>query len=275
MVCILGMGDCGAKATTSLSVDMSTTVAQIAKTLTSTSQASTTSVVNANKFKIVVGGSIINSTIKNNQTINSNVKISTELTTQTKNQISQDVQATMKATVNQAASAQSGFLATAGSTSKNTATFNNAVNTSLSTENITKTISDTYADIVNTNSNEIFIGKDLNGSYIDNNQDIANQLVSIAIVNQLVDNLNTQLAKDGFDGQITQSATAKSGGIAELVSAIFQGPAMLVGISVCAALCCCLLIVIALVGISYSPAGQAAVNKGTDLASVYAMGKMK
>ena len=49
---------------------------------------------------------------------------------------------------------------------------------------------------------------------------------------------------------------------------------MLVGVSACACICCCLLIVIALVGFGSTPAGQAAVSKGTNVASLYAMGKM-
>jgi hypothetical protein len=275
MVCVFGIGDCGAKATTSLNVDLSTTVSQVSKTLTSVSQSSTTSVVNANSFKLVVGGNIKNSTIKNEQKIASNVKISTSLTAQAKSQMTQDIQSTMKAAVDQATSTQTGFLSTAQSSSQSKTNFNNALNTSLSTENVSKTVQDAFTSVVNKNSSEIYIGGSLEGSYIDNSQDIANQLVAIGIVNQMVENINQQLAKNDFDGKITQSATAKSSGVAELVAAWFQGQAMLVGISSCACILCCFMIIFLVMGLGSTPAGQDAIGKGADLGSMYAMSRFK
>jgi hypothetical protein len=93
-------------------------------------------------------------------------------------------------------------------------------------------------------------------------------------LDNLVNNINAQLAKDGFDGQIKQSATAKSNGLDDLISSFFQGYGMYIGISVCACLCCCLLLVVALIAFGNTPAGQAAIEKGTNVASIYATGKM-
>lgn len=275
MVCILGMGDCKQKASTSLSVDLKTTVTALQSLITKNSQQSLAQQTSINQFTLVVGQNVVNSKLKTGQKINSTTQSSTNLTGTTKQQMISELQSSVTAAVNQAANAQAGFFSTGTAESKNRTDLKNAVEQSLTTTTLNETIQQAITNSVNINDAKIIIGGSVIGSDLDFSQDIVATAIALNVIDSVIENINTSLASSGSNLTVTQQATAASAGIDTITGQLFNflGQYKWALIACIVAICCIVLILVGGVAfLGQTPAGQEAISTGAQVAAARAGG---
>ena len=273
MVCILGMGDCKSKSESSLQVDLSTSISALQSVVHKNSQTSLASQTNINNFKLVVGGSIINSRLKTGQRINGKTQSSTEITGTTKQQMISELQSSVAAAVSQASKTQVGFLATGQGESKNKTDLKNAVSQSLTSTTLNENIQEAIVNSVNINDSTIVIGGNVVGSDLKFDQDIVATAIAMNVINSVVENINENLTKSGNDLQITRTADTKAAGIDEITKQLFEFLAAYKFIVLASVIACCLCVFVLVGGIAFlgqTPAGQEAISTGASVAAARA-----
>ena len=145
----------------------------------------------------------------------------------------------------------------------------NIVKTELETNNLTKTINES----VNIQNQKINIGETicLNGEKLEFKQNISADLAAQAVAKNLLSAATSNKVANKVVTDIDASLKTKAGGAAEVVDSVGGAVSGVLGVMtgqaryaiVASAICCCM-VVIAMIVIGMSPAGQKGLNRGVN-----------
>jgi hypothetical protein len=217
---------------------------------TQTVQASS---VNLNSINLS-DANIVGCGIDFNQSIDSETVATGQLSAQNIQDLTTQLANSSNAAIDNAATQQTGFLspAIANSADARTNLKNNVTNIINNTMS-SKTVQDIFASGRNTNASNInglkleckeFQSPETRVLKI--NQAIKSRIMAQGVANALTEALSQTIVDNTSSTDVTQSSTQKSGGIDDLVSAIFNGLNGIVGVGVLIVciICCCLLILL-------------------------------
>lgn len=137
----------------------------------------------------------------------------------------------------------------------------NIVRTQMETNNLTKTVNES----VNIQNQEIVIGETIcfNGESLNFKQNISADLAAQAVAKNLLSAINTNSTATSIIQEGEATAATMAGGAAEVVEEVGEAATGILGAmtgpvkyAIIAAVICCLVIVIAMVMMGMSPAGQ-------------------
>lgn len=263
-VCILGLGDCQTKSETKTSIDASALTSTITNTITKVSQSTTASSMNLNTVKIVVGRDTApGCDIGVKQSINSTTIASGTLKQGGMAEIKRDIVNGLNAQIDQAAAATSQL--GGGQSSASAATdIKSHVETLIETNITDETYNSALSESLSKNAGELYIGRDCKAK-INFDQNIVSQVTAINLLDKVQEVLSSDSVVNQFTADVSQTSTAKSEGLAGLVTSLFDGVAKVLGVPfgaaqnmtiACVILCC--LVCMGLVAFMLSPAGQSA-----------------
>jgi len=262
MVCILGMGDCGSKSTSKSTIDIETLNQSVSNFLSEKAASATASAVNINDMQVEIGKVMGGCDLDASQHINSKVKALSSIDSISTKDLQNTIKASANAQIDQAAQAKSGFFATAPSNSTTIQDYKNKVSNIVETNITDKQKSDAFASVFNKNTKTLKIGEcgdgpgATNSAKVNASQNIQSDLVAQAIVKSISSDLQKLDTTSTTSVGVTQSSSAKSGGLEDVIAAIFSGLAGIYGII--ALVCCC--ICVAVLVFMLSPAGQQATT---------------
>lgn len=275
-VCILGMGDCQTRSETKTSIDASALTSTITNTITKVSQSTTASSMNLNTVKIVVGrDTAAGCDIGVKQSINSETIASGTLKQGGMTEIKRDIVNGLKSQIDQSAAATS-QLGGGQSSASNTTDIKSHVENLIETNITDETYNSALSESLSKNAGELYIGRDCKAK-INFDQNIVSQVTAINLLDKVQEVLSSDSVVNKFEADVKQTATAKSEGLAGLVTSLFDGVAKVLGVPAgaaqnmiiaCAILCC--LCCMGLVAFMLSPAGQNATSTVAKAGANYA-----
>jgi hypothetical protein len=247
--CALGMGDCGAKAESKSTIDIETLNKSVSNFLSSKAASATASAVNINSMSLDFGELSGNCDIDATQSITSSVKALTSLDSVSTSELQNTIKTAADAQIDQAAQAKSGFFATAASDAKTVSDYKKKVSNIVET-NITDTSkAEAMASVYNKNDKSIKIKSCSDNVKIKASQNIVSDLVAQSLLKSVSSSLQTLDATDTTSVGVSQAATAKSGGLEDVISAIFAGLAGMYGVVALIVICCCCICCCGLIGV--------------------------
>jgi hypothetical protein len=256
------MGDCGSKSTSKSTIDIETLNQSVSNFLSEKAASATASAVNINDMQVEIGKVMGGCDLDASQHINSKVKALSSIDSISTKDLQNTIKASANAQIDQAAQAKSGFFATAPSNSTTIQDYKNKVSNIVETNITDKQKSDAFASVFNKNTKTLKIGEcgdgpgATNSAKVNASQNIQSDLVAQAIVKSISSDLQKLDTTSTTSVGVTQSSSAKSGGLEDVIAAIFSGLAGIYGII--ALVCCC--ICVAVLVFMLSPAGQQATT---------------
>ncbi len=275
MVCVWGIGDCKQKSSTSLNVDLRTSVKAVQNLITSNKQQSLAVQTSINQFTLVVGGSVINSKLKTGQKIDSKTQSSTNITQTVKQAMISELQSSVSAAIQQASNAQAGFFATGTAESKNRTDLRNAVEQALETNTLNETIQESITNSINVNDAKIIIGGSIIGSDFDFSQDIVATAIALNVVDAVVQNINESLTTSESNLTVTQTTSAGSTGVDAITAQLFSFLSAYRWAVIASVIAICCIVLILVGGVAFlgqTGAGQNAIRTGAQVAAARAGG---
>lgn len=145
----------------------------------------------------------------------------------------------------------------------------NIVKTQLETENLTNTINES----VNVQDQTIYIGETicLNGETLSFKQNISADLAAQSVSKNILSAITSNKMANEIIAKGEATAASKAGGAAEVIDSAGDAVAGVVGAmtgpmkyAIVAAIVCCCMVVIAMVALGRTPAGQNAMKKGVN-----------
>jgi len=240
--------------------------------LTKNTQKMDSSSVNIQKMKLNIGGGMYNCGIVSNQTLNTDmqtdVNFIAESVREIKNEITTAMTTSAKAAIEkkkELGDTSIGENETQTTIQDTQMNIKNLVETVLETENVQETVT----SAVNIQEDTINIAGDVDcgGLGFDRSQNMTAKMATQAIMQNFESAIveNTVLTTLAADAGATQAST--KGGLAGLVDAIggaIGGPMMA---AMAGSVMCVCLVVISVLMVAMSPAGQGAVSKGANTAA--------
>lgn len=268
-VCFLGIGDCETKAETRTTIDTSALTSTITNTITRVSQSTTASSMNLNEVKIVVGRDTLpGCDIGVKQAINSTTIASGTLKQGGLTEIKRDIKNGLDAQIDQASAATS-QLGGGQSSASDTTDIKSHVETLIETNITDETYNAALAESLSKNAGELYIGRDCRAT-INFDQNIVSQVTAINLLDKVQQILDSDAIVSQFTADVSQTAEAKSEGLAGLVKSLFDGiHDAFTGPWSAIAIACVILFCIACLGLlafGLSPAGQQATTNASGAA---------
>ena len=254
-LCILGQGDCGAKAQSKSTIDIETLNKSVSNFLSDKAASATASAVNVNDMTIEIGELRGGCDIDASQKITSTVKALASMDSVSTTELQNTIKTAADAQIDQAAQAKSGFFATAPSDSKTVSDYKKKVSNIVETNITDKQKTDAFASVFNKNTKALKIGVcgdgpgATNSAKMNASQNIQSDLVAQALLKSVSSVLATLDATDTTSVGVSQAATAKSGGLEDVISAVFAGLAGMYGVYAIILICCCCICCAGLVGV--------------------------
>jgi len=243
-VCILGMGDCGNKSSSSFTTNVSLINQSLTNMVNSTSNSTIVKNFNSQNMEVNVGGKSIGCTYSNNQNINASQKVSVSLDVSNTKNLQAQITNSLKASNDQAVKQQTGVLQTASSSTSTATTVNQAISNLVST-NITDSVLNQLSVILNNaQKNKVNIKGDAictkeNPTLSSNVQNILSSQIVDTITKALTGTTLSTLTKNESDIKNRGSVDQKGGGLDTLISSffsglssLFTGPIMIIGLIV-------------------------------------------
>lgn len=260
-----------------ITIDTSTTLKSIQNKMIKNSSATSQSAINMQTLKVrfaptarVTGGDFTM-----NQNIRVNQSIFTQITTQLVQDMKTDMQSQLAAAIDQAATSKTDFASTGNANANNISSIKNAINISLENNMTVANVNKAVQQIVNIQNGEITFDGYIDLRNITLNQEMVIQQCAQTIINTIIDDANSILTAGQTDVQIAQKSSASASGLGDMwaalmntISSIFEGYTYIAIAVVC-------LLCIAVIGAAVlllSPAGQKAINKGSNAGLSYATG---
>ena len=274
-VCILGMGDCGAKSESKSTIDTETLNKSVSNFLSEKAASAGASATNINEMVIKIGKLKGGCDIDASQKINSTVKALASIDSVSTKDLQNTIKNSANAQIDQAAQAKTGFFATAASDSKTVSDYKNKVSNIIETNITDKQKSDAFASVFNKNTKQLTIDEcgdgpgATNSAKLNASQNIQSDLVAQALVKSVSTDIQKLDAVNTTTTTVSQKAEAKSSGLDDVIAAIFKG---LTGIWGIIALVACVLICGALIFLM-SPAGQKVSQTAANTAAARYGGK--
>jgi len=245
-VCILGMGDCGSKASSKSTIDIETLNKSVSNFLSEKAASATASAVNVNDMTIEIGELRGGCDIDASQKITSTVKALASMDSVDTKELQNTIKNAANAQVDQAAQAKTGFFATAPSDSKTVSDYKNKVSNIVETNITDKQKTDAFASVFNKNTKALKIGicgdgpGATNSAKMNASQNIQSDLVAQALLKSVSSVLTTLDASNTTSVAVSQAATAKSSGLDDVIAAIFAGLTGIYGIIACVIIVICI-----------------------------------
>ena len=269
-VCFLGMGDCQTKAQTSTTIDTSALTSTITNTITRVSQQTSAQSMNLNKVTIAVGRDTVSPCkIYVNQSINATTVASGRLQLNGLTEIKRDINNGLQNQIDQAAKATSQLGGGNSAASDNTNIkqhVENLIETNITDETFQQAVSQSLG----ANDGTLIIGRDCKEE-IHFDQNIVSQVTAINLLDKLQQTLDSDSVVNNFRNTVSQTAEAKSEGLAGLLTALFNGirdaftgPYSMIAIA-CVVLSCVACLALLVMGLS--PAGQQATTTAANTAA--------
>lgn len=254
-VCILGMGDCGAKSESRSTINIETLNKTVSNFLSDKAASATASAVNINDMQIEIGELLGGCDIDATQKINSSVKALASMDAVDTKELQNTIKNAADAQIDQAAKAKSGFFATAASDAKTVSDYKNKVSNIVETNITDKQKVDAFASVFNKNTKTLKIGKcgdgpdATNAAKMNASQNIQSDLVAQALLKSVSSALQTLDASNTTSVGVSQSAESKSSGFDDLLATIFGFFTSFYGMIICAIIVviligCCVLFVV-------------------------------
>lgn len=238
-----------------LVIDVSSTLDVMVNTMVSNKMETVQSIVSTNSIKVVNGpGGVINGNI----IVKQDIDLSAETTGRLDSKILQDMESTVKskldAALDQSAKATAGWLSTGNADTLNYTKIKDAVRQSVTdvfrVENYNAVISNTIL----TNTGEILNYGTWNGDIIVTQGIVANVITRNLMAN-IINRTNKALQDQGLSLRVSQDADSKAEG--ETITGASK-----ISLGICAAVIC--FIIISLLFVALSPAGQRGINKASN-----------
>ena len=262
-VCFLGIGDCETKATTSTNIDASALTSTITSTISRVSQTTSASNMNLNTVTIAIGRDTLSGCdIGVKQSINSTTVASGTLKENGLTEIKRDITNGLNAQIDQAAKATS-QLGGGQSTATDTTNIKSHVETLIESNITNETYNSARSEALGNNDGKLVIGRDCRAK-INFDQDIVSQVTAINLLDKVQDIIDSDTVVNEFTAKVSQTAEAKSEGLAGLVKALFDGirdaftGPYAMGVVACVVLCCVMCVALLVMGLS--PSGQKATT---------------
>jgi len=265
-LCIFGQGDCGAKASSKSTIDIETLNKSVSNFLSEKAASATASAVNINDMTIKIGELRGGCDIDASQKINSTVKALASMDSVDTKELQNTIKNAANAQIDQAAKAKSGFFATAPSDTKTVSDYKNKVSNIVEVNITDKQKTDAFASVFNKNTKVLDIGicgdgpGATNSAKMNASQNIQSDLVAQALLKSVSSSLVALDATNTTSVAVAQSSEAKSGGLEDVISAIFAGLAGMYGVYAIILICCCCICCCGLVGVVAMGAGGGGGN---------------
>ena len=247
----------GGSQTINQTFNLSSVNKSIFNQITKNSQTLSTSMNNIQKAEINLGLMKSGCTAKLGQTINATSTVSGQLdvTTiaETKDVVQAEMQAAASAAVEKAT--QAGNFQFGDKQNVNTEVnmaIENVVEKTFSTENL----NEVYSEVVNIQEGKVNVGV-CDGELIFD-QNIVAQLSAEAITKSLSSAISDNSVLSSLHAAATSNASSENKGFAEMIDSFFEGFTGPMKYAIVAAVLCCCFLIIALIAIGLSPAGQSA-----------------
>ena len=274
MVCIFGQGDCGAKAESKSTIDIEKLNKSVSNFLSEKAASATASAVNINDMQIEIGEVLDGCDIDASQNITSTVKALASMDSVDTKELQTTIKNAANAQVDQAAQAKSGFFATASSDAKTVSDYKDKVSNIIETNITDKQKVDAFASVFNKNTKTLKFGTCGSGpgstsaAKVRASQNIQSDLVSEALLKSVSTALVALDATSTSSVGVSQSSTAKSGGLEDVIKAIFDGLTGLYGLYAIFLICCCCVGCAVIIGVVAMGAGGGEVPTGANLNSL-------
>ena len=261
MVCIFGQGDCGAKAESKSTIDIEKLNKSVSNFLSEKAASATASAVNINDMQIEIGEVLDGCDIDATQNITSTVKALASMDSVDTKELQTTIKNAANAQIDQAAQAKSGFFATASSDAKTVSEYKDKVSNIIETNITDKQKVDAFASVFNKNTKTLKIGKCGSGpgstsaAKMNASQNIQSDLVSEALLKSVSTAIVALDATSTSSVGVSQSSTAKSGGLEDVIKAIFDGLTGLYAAYAIILICCCCFVCAIFIGVVVMGAG--------------------
>jgi len=254
------MGGGGSKSTNRVDIDTSSIISAGVNFMSSQHNDATSLNTNKNEFTLITAGNLKgNITLK--QTINASAVANAKLSSEQSLQFANNLIAGLSASIDQAATASAGFLSTSNADANNVSKVKQSMSTVITTNAVIDMYNKAFTSVVDVNKAEIIIGGNYIGD-INAEQNIVANLVTSATVDSMISAINDNLAQNHADATLSQTASSKVAGLDDLIKAF--GMPCLISLGMSAA--CVLILVVGIVMIGLSPAGQKSINKASSAA---------
>ena len=247
----------GGSQTISQTFNMSAVNKSIFNQITKNTQTLATTMNNIQKAKISLGVMKSGCTANIGQTIDATTTLSGKMAPQTiaetKDVVSAQMQASAQAAIEKAT--QAGNFQFGDKQNVNTnvnMAIENVIEKTFSTENL----NEVYAEVVNVQDAEVNV-KVCDGE-LNFDQSIVAQLTASAVTESLTSAISDNEVLSSLHAASSGGLKSENTGLASFVTAFFEGFTGPVRYAIVAAVLCCCLLVIAMVAIGLSPAGQSA-----------------
>ena len=242
-VCILGMGDCGNKSSSSFVSNVRNINQTMTNMVSSTSQSVRVTQINvqSNKIKLVAppgydkswGPLSKNCVFKNTQEMNATQKVSVTLDLSSTKNLQTQVSTALKNANENAVKQKTDFLQTASNSSSSATTINQAIENLVST-NINDTVKQSLDQLMkNAQTNELEITGPVEcapGTAISENvQKMVVSQISEALTKALTGTTLSNVSKLTSDNTNKNNADQEGGGIGSVISSVFKGLTGLLG----------------------------------------------
>lgn len=238
-----------------LVVDVKNTLDLMYNTMISNKMETLQSVVTTNSVEVVNGpGGVINGNIIVQQTIDLNSETTGRLDSTILQNMQTQVKSSLDAALNQAAKATSGWLSTGNAETFNYTKIKNALETSVTDVFQVTNYNSVITNTIVANTGKILNYGTINGDLIVKQGIVANVVTRNLMVN-VINRTNQILQDQSSNLRISQDATSQAQG--ETISGASK-----ISSGIFAAICC--IIILSLLFVALSPAGQRGLNKASN-----------
>jgi hypothetical protein len=274
-----GIGNCGSdgtKAQTQYNQTMNQLCSSTSAFIQSQSSSTSTSTFNTQTLSLEIGGDIgPNCDITQSQSIDISQNTTGNLDAKQCSQMGSDISTALTNMINQSSSSVAGMLGGASSSADITnlnSTIQNVVNSTTELTSYQSIVSQTF----NTQNATLVVGGSCNGKITQNQKIVAN-VIALNVLKAVQDALVRNSTTANVFTQLSQTSTAKSEGLSDLVNSFFNGVAKVLGVPfgaaqnmviACVILCC--LCCFGLLAFMLSPAGQNATKTAAQAGANYA-----
>ena len=250
-----------ARATSVLAIDTTNAIKVMNETIVSNSTKTVSSVYNINSAKVINRG-VINGNLDVTQTIDLTVEITGQLDSQVLTDLQTKIIDQLNLAADQAAKAQTEFLSFGESRAENIT-------------NIKKRLEQAVSDVCEVNNYQQIISTtiNVNEKVIENygvwngdiviKQGIVVDILIRNILNSIVNRTNKYLQESGSDIRLSQNAEAANKGLSDIIKNFTDGAKF--GSIISAVILC--LIIVSLIVVALSPAGQKGLTKASNAAA--------
>ena len=260
---IFGSRKPAAASKNTLSIDVSNSLKILSETMVENSQTTSAYVQNMNFATLEVGpNGVVNGDINTEQTIDLRLEVSGELDSRVVTNMSSKLITDLQLAADQAAKSTSEWFSTSRAAAENVSSIKNALEQAVTDRLEVRNRSTVIATSFNTNEFKLLINGVVNGD-VNIKQGIVADIIALNIMQSIINRTNQILQQSDSKLRVTQASDANAKGLSSVMDGFMNGVTIS---SIVSAVILCL-IVVSLLFVALSPAGQKGLNKASNAAA--------